>query len=263
MQINPKFADAYHNLGITYYIRGNLYCKKGLYDEAIKDYNKSIEINPKYATEVKVKYIVVSTEEEAQKFSKIMKSSKNVKGERIRWIRNGELAQNVEDIIFSLSENAVSNPIEISQNKYMVCKQITPRNNKITTNKLKKILKKKFDYDAVIDNFPSGGLRIAVKNKSSGVLNNIINTFLELRNEVGLKFVADIAFEVTLYNEFRTFPYIQIAVIGGENKYSDGSIICFWTVYTFSVEKLDQYLSGEISSDEFNDNIQVTRTEHP
>jgi tetratricopeptide (TPR) repeat protein len=33
----------------TYYNNGNAYGRKGLYDEAIKDYTKAIQVNPKYA----------------------------------------------------------------------------------------------------------------------------------------------------------------------------------------------------------------------
>lgn len=42
LEINPGYADAYCNRGVSYY-------QKGLYDDAIADYNKSLEINQKYA----------------------------------------------------------------------------------------------------------------------------------------------------------------------------------------------------------------------
>ena len=39
---NPKFTEAYYNRGVTYGKFGN-------YQQAIKDYNKVIELNPQYA----------------------------------------------------------------------------------------------------------------------------------------------------------------------------------------------------------------------
>jgi tetratricopeptide (TPR) repeat protein len=41
IDLNPKFAEAYNNRGLTY-------AKKGQYDKAISDFTKTIEINPSY-----------------------------------------------------------------------------------------------------------------------------------------------------------------------------------------------------------------------
>ncbi len=37
------------NDAVTYYNRGNAYFEKGQHDQAISDYNKALEINPRYA----------------------------------------------------------------------------------------------------------------------------------------------------------------------------------------------------------------------
>ncbi len=42
IEINSKFAEAYNNRGISYF-------NKGQYDQAISDYDKAIEINPRHA----------------------------------------------------------------------------------------------------------------------------------------------------------------------------------------------------------------------
>ena len=42
IEINPKDADAYNNMGNSNYSLGN-------YKEAITNYQKALEINPKYA----------------------------------------------------------------------------------------------------------------------------------------------------------------------------------------------------------------------
>ena len=41
IEINPNYAEAYHERGLAYDAIGE-------YDRAISDYNKAIEINPKY-----------------------------------------------------------------------------------------------------------------------------------------------------------------------------------------------------------------------
>ncbi len=41
IEINPSYAEAYHERGLAY-------DAKGEYDRAISDYNKAIEINPSY-----------------------------------------------------------------------------------------------------------------------------------------------------------------------------------------------------------------------
>jgi tetratricopeptide (TPR) repeat protein len=42
LEINPRYALAYHN-------RGSVYAKKNQYNEAISDFTKALEINPKFA----------------------------------------------------------------------------------------------------------------------------------------------------------------------------------------------------------------------
>jgi len=41
VEINPEYAEAHFNLGLSYY-------RKGMYDEAIAAFNRAIEINPEY-----------------------------------------------------------------------------------------------------------------------------------------------------------------------------------------------------------------------